>query len=166
MTERAIFFDRDGVINKELGDYCTKPEDFLILEDSLATLMLAQTHGFKIILITNQGGIDRALYTHDGLKQMHQKLIDACTEQGIHIDDVYYCPHHPIVGHCLCRKPEGLMLQKAIAKHHLNASKCLMIGDHDRDIEAASMAGVKGIRIQPNAPKYHLLKEEILKIIE
>jgi histidinol phosphatase-like enzyme len=58
------------------------------------------------------------------------------------------------------------MLQKAIAKHHLKASECLMIGDHDRDMEAASLAGVKGIRIQPNAPKYHLLKEEILKIIE
>ena len=166
MTERAIFFDRDGVINKELGDYCTKPDDFILLDDSIATFLLAQEYGFKIILITNQGGIDKQLYTHEGLSSIHNVLLNACKENGIVINDIYYCPHHPTVGHCLCRKPEGLMIQKAIAKHQLNPSKCVMIGDHDRDIDAASQAGVKGIRIQPNAPKYHLLKEEILKIIE
>jgi D-glycero-D-manno-heptose 1,7-bisphosphate phosphatase len=163
--QKAIFFDRDGVLNREIGDYVCKIEDFEVLTDSVACIQLAKSHGFKVIIVTNQGGIDKDLYTAAELRSFHQVLIDACTAAGTEIDDIYYCPHHPIKGKCLCRKPEGLMLEKAIAKYRLDPKQCLMIGDTERDIKAAESAGVKGLLIQPNTEKLRLLEKEILQII-
>lgn len=163
--QKAIFFDRDGVLNREIGDYVCRIEDFEVLTDSVASIQLAKSHGFKVIIITNQGGIDKDLYTAEELASFHQVLIDACEAAGTEIDDIYFCPHHPIKGKCLCRKPDSLMLEKAIAKHRLDPSKCLMIGDTERDMKAAEKAGVKGLLIQPNTEKLHLLEKEILQII-
>lgn len=163
--QKAIFFDRDGVLNREIGDYVCRIEDFEVLTDSVASIQLAKSHGFKVIIITNQGGIDKDLYTAEELASFHQVLIDACEAAGTEIDDIYFCPHHPIKGKCLCRKPDSLMLEKAIAKHQLDPSKCLMIGDTERDMKAAEKAGVKGLLIQPNTEKLHLLEKEILQII-
>ncbi|MFM6983226.1 MAG: D-glycero-alpha-D-manno-heptose-1,7-bisphosphate 7-phosphatase [Chitinophagaceae bacterium] len=163
--QKAIFFDRDGVLNREIGDYVCRIEDFEVLTDSVACIQLAKSHGFKVIIITNQGGIDKDLYTAEELASFHQVLIDACDAAGTVIDDIYFCPHHPIKGKCLCRKPDSLMLEKAIAKHRLDPSKCLMIGDTERDMKAAEKAGVKGLLIQPNTEKLHLLEKEILQLI-
>lgn len=163
--QRAIFFDRDGVLNREIGDYVCKPEDFEVLEDSAACVKLAKEYGFMAIVITNQGGIDKSLYTHETLLDIHKILQDACIEHGTKIDDFYYCPHHPVKGNCLCRKPDSLMLEKAAAKYNIDKSKSLMIGDTFRDIEAAEKAGVRSLLIQPNSPKLRLLEEEIKKII-
>lgn len=163
--QRAIFFDRDGVLNREIGDYVCKIEDFEILPDSVACIQLAHAHGFKVIIVTNQGGIDKDLYSVEELAQFHQKLIDACEAAGTWIDDIYFCAHHPVKGKCLCRKPESLMLEKALAKHHLDPKQCLMIGDTERDMKAAESAGVRGLLIQPNTEKLRLLENEILQLI-
>jgi D-glycero-D-manno-heptose 1,7-bisphosphate phosphatase len=163
--QRAVFFDRDGVINREMGDYVTQINDFHILADAIDCIKLAHEHGFKVIVITNQGGIDKGLYDENTLKEIHQKLINECVINGTTIEDIYYCRHHPIVGKCLCRKPESLMIEKAIAKYQLIPSQCIMIGDHQRDIDAAKKAGVFGLLVQPNEPKLHLLKEQIKNIL-
>ncbi|HEY1045146.1 MAG TPA: HAD family hydrolase [Bacteroidia bacterium] len=165
-NQKAIFFDRDGVLNREIGDYVCKIEDFEILQDSVESIQLAKNNGFKVIIITNQGGIDKGLYTVDELKSFHQLLIDACEKADTVIDDIYFCPHHPIKGKCLCRKPEPGMLEKAIAKHQLNPELCLMIGDTERDMLAAEAAGIKRLLIQPNTPKLRLLEAEINRIIQ
>jgi D-glycero-D-manno-heptose 1,7-bisphosphate phosphatase len=162
--QRAIFFDRDGVLNREIGDYVCRLEDFEILEDSIDCIRLAKSYGFLVIIITNQGGIDKGLYTHEDLKSFHEKLITACKENDTVIDDIYYCPHHPVKGNCICRKPDSGMLEKAIAKHRIDRNRSLMIGDTFRDIEAATKAGIKSLLIQPNGDKLRLLEEEILKI--
>lgn len=163
--QSAIFFDRDGVINREMGDYVTRKEDFHILPDAIDCIKLAHESGFKVILITNQGGIDKKLYNEKILNEIHQVLISECVKYGTTIDDIYYCRHHPIVGNCLCRKPNSLMLEKAIAKYQLNPSQCIMIGDHQRDMDAAEKSGVRGILVQPNEPKLHLLTKEIKNIL-
>lgn len=162
--QKAIFFDRDGVLNKEIGDYVCNIDDFEILPDSAACIKLAKDNGFLAIVITNQGGIDKGLYTKDQLKQFHNKLQNACIEFGTKIDDFYYCAHHPIVGNCLCRKPDSLLLEKAIAKYKIDKNLSLMIGDTARDIEAATKAGVRSLLIQPNSEKLRLLDIEIQKI--
>ena len=164
LMQKAIFFDRDGVLNKEIGDYVCQIDDFEILPDAVQCIKLVKSLGFLAIVVTNQGGIGKKLYSHEELKSFHQKLQNACLENGTEIDDFFYCPHHPISGKCLCRKPESLMLEKAMAKYNIDKNKSLMIGDTARDVEAAEKAGVHGLLIQPNSNKFRLLEEEILKI--
>jgi len=164
LTQKAIFFDRDGVLNREIGDYVCRIDDFEVLPDSAACIKLARDHGFLAIVITNQGGIDKGLYSAADLHSFHMKLQDACIAFGTEIDDFYHCPHHPIKGHCLCRKPDSLMIEKAAAKYKIDKSASLMIGDTFRDIEAAEKAGVRGLLIQPNSEKFRLLEEAIRQL--
>ncbi|MCC6818615.1 MAG: HAD family hydrolase [Bacteroidia bacterium] len=162
---KAIFFDRDGVLNREIGDYVCHIDDFEVLQDSVECVKLAKDKGFKVIVVTNQGGIDKELYSVDELKTFHDKLQDACRNGSTLIDDFYFCPHHPIKGKCLCRKPDSLMIEKAIAKYQLNPALCLIIGDTERDIEAGQKAGISTLLIQPNTEKKRLLEEAIEKLI-
>ncbi len=149
--DAALFLDRDGVINHDPGDYIHRPEDWNLLEGIVEVMQAAQHKGYRLIIITNQGGIGLGLYTLEDLHRIHTKMLNALASQGIHIDAVYACPHHPRSEPCLCRKPEPLMVQKALHRFRLNPVKCLMIGDRDRDIEAAAGAGVPGFLIPCNA---------------
>ncbi len=164
--QKAIFFDRDGVLNREIGDYVCKIEDFEILPDSADCVKLAKENGFMAIVITNQGGIDKDLYSIEELGTFHQKLQNACKEIGTQIDDFYFCPHHPIKGKCLCRKPDSLMIEKAIAKYQLNPELCLIIGDTERDMKAGEKAGIQTLLIQPNSEKKRLLEEAIRNLAQ
>ena len=161
MLHKAIFFDRDGVLNREIGDYVCRIHDFEILPDAVDCIRLAKENGFLAIVITNQGGIDKKLYSREDLESFHQKLQVECRKRGTEIDDFYYCPHHPVAGKCLCRKPDSLMLEKAMAKYKIDKTLSLMIGDTDRDMEAAAKAGIKSLRVQPNSEKFRLLEKEI-----
>jgi D-glycero-D-manno-heptose 1,7-bisphosphate phosphatase len=164
LLQKAVFFDRDGVLNREIGDYVCNIDDFEILPDAVDCIRLAKEHGFMAIVITNQGGIDKKLYTREQLASFHRKLQDACLKNGTSVDDFFYCAHHPIHGKCLCRKPDSLMLEKAMAKYTIDASRSLMIGDTERDMEAAKKVGIKGLLIQPNTEKFRLLETEILHL--
>lgn len=151
VRDAALFLDRDGVINHDPGDYIHCPEDWHLLEGIVEIMMAAQCRGYRLIVITNQGGIGLGLYSVEDLNRIHSKMHDALAFHGIRLDAVYACPHHPRSEPCLCRKPEPLMVQKAVHRFGLDPSKCLMIGDRDRDIEAAEGAGVHGYRIPCNA---------------
>ncbi len=149
--EKAVFLDRDGVINHDPGDYTTSLEEFEILPDTIETLKRWFDEGYGLIVITNQGGLDRDLYKEDDVIAMHQYLQGMCNLQGFAIDAFYYCVHHPLfTGKCLCRKPGSLMVQKALHKFNLRPEKCVMIGDRERDVEAAEGAGMRGILIEVN----------------
>ena len=161
---KAVFFDRDGVLNREIGDYVCQIEDFQLLPDAVECIVVAKENGFKVFIITNQGGIQKHLYTHEQLNTFHQIIIDACKERGVEIDEIFYCPHHPVVGKCLCRKPDSLMIEKAIAKYAIDASRSVMFGDTERDMLAAAACNVKGVLVQPNSDKISLLKKEIQRI--
>lgn len=156
--DKAVFFDRDGVLNREIGDYVCKPEDFEILPDAVETMKAAMDLGYKIFVITNQGGIGKRLYTKEILKQIHAILIEACNKQGVVITEIFYCPHHPVRSNCICRKPNSLMLEKALAKYNIDPALSWMIGDTGRDMEAAAAAGVRGYLINPNSLKHEFLK--------
>ncbi len=161
LMQKAVFFDRDGVINREIGNYVIQIKDFELLPDILECFQLCKENGFLIIIITNQGGIDKALYNEKDLESFHSVILNECKKHDIQIEDIYYCRHHPSVGNCLCRKPEPLMIQKAIAKHNIDKNKSFIIGDNPRDIEAGEKAGIDGILIQPNSAKFRLIKEKI-----
>jgi D-glycero-D-manno-heptose 1,7-bisphosphate phosphatase len=158
---KAVFLDRDGVLNKELGDYVCKMEDFHILEHNFKPLKELQDRGYLLIVITNQGGVAKGWYSEKTLGTMHQKLRETYQDNGIHLTEIYYCRHHPLYnGSCLCRKPGSIMLEKAIARFNIEKSKSYFIGDRERDIIAGQAAGVTGILIdsdQPIAEVMHLI---------
>jgi D-glycero-D-manno-heptose 1,7-bisphosphate phosphatase len=151
MSNKAIFLDRDGVLITERGDYNYLPEHIDIVEGSAEALRWLQAKGYLLIVITNQGGIAKGLYTHSRVNEIHKEIKSFYKIYGVHIKDFYYCPHHPSTGECLCRKPESLMLEKAIARFDIEPSVSWFIGDNPRDIEAGHQAGVKTLLIPSNA---------------
>ena len=151
VLSKAIFLDRDGVINHDPGDYTKSVDEFTLLPTVLEALQELQLLGYKLILITNQGGIAKGLYDHKDVHAIHEHLRALCAEKGIEITDIFYSPHHPNYGESLTRKPGGLMLEKACAKHHIDPSQSWMIGDKSRDIEAGEAAGIAGLQIPVNA---------------
>lgn len=151
MKNKAIFLDRDGVLNHEIYDYICKVEDFEVLDYQIKPLKRFFDEGYLLIVITNQGGIAQKRYTEETLALMHQILRQAFVKHGADIAAFYYCPHHPTVnGECKCRKPKSGMLLDAIDMFDIDPSLSVMIGDKPRDVEAANGAGVKGILIEPD----------------
>lgn len=160
--KKAIFLDRDGVLNKELGDYVCRFEDFEILSHNFTTLKGLKDRGYIFVVITNQGGLAKKWYDTACLNKMHDALTEAYAEHGVGFEEFYYCNHHPkYTSRCLCRKPGSLMLEKAIARFDIDASKSYFIGDKATDVEAGEAAGVTGILIYPDQPiaeVLHLIK--------
>ncbi len=148
--QHALFLDRDGVLNKEIGGYITKLEDFEINTSLIPWLKKKKEEGFLFIVITNQGAIDKGLSTHENLLKINSKMKQQYAENGIEFDEIYYCPHHTEVSNCLCRKPKSLLIEKAIARFNININKSFMVGDHERDRGCAEGAGVLGIVIPSN----------------
>jgi D-glycero-D-manno-heptose 1,7-bisphosphate phosphatase len=148
--KKAVFLDRDGVINADLLDYTWKISDFRILEGVFEACREFIRRGYLIIVITNQGGIAKGLYTHDDVNRLHEHMKTSFIDHGIEITEVYYCPHHDITGKCLCRKPGSLLVEKALARFNVDPASSFFIGDRDRDIQAAAGAGVKGILVPVN----------------
>lgn len=149
-SKKAVFLDRDGVINREVGDYIKRFEDFEILPHVRHALKILHEAGFHLIIITNQGGIAKNMYSRDEMDQMHAYLQSELEPSGITFTDIYFCPHHPVTSNCLCRKPESLLVEKALSKHDLDPRLCWFIGDKERDVVCGEGAGVRGILIEPN----------------
>ncbi|MET4080262.1 D-glycero-D-manno-heptose 1,7-bisphosphate phosphatase [Pedobacter sp. UYP30] len=148
---KAIFLDRDGVLNHEIYDYICRVEDFQVLEYQIPVLKRFFDEGYLLIVITNQGGIALKRYSEEDLAIMHQMLRNAFVKKGAEIAAVYYCPHHPTVSQpCQCRKPGSKMLLDAIEMFEVDPKQSIMIGDKPRDVEAGEGAGVKGLLIEPD----------------
>lgn len=142
MTQKALFLDRDGVINKE-KNYLYKKEDFEFIEGIFELCSFYQNLGYKIIVVTNQSGIARGFYSEDQFSELTSWMIGEFDKKGLHVSKVYYCPHHPeISGSCSCRKPETGMFLSAQAEFDIDLKNSIMVGDNERDIEAAHKAGI------------------------
>lgn len=156
---RLVLLDRDGVLNREIGGYVTNVTDFEVLPHVIPNLLRLKQMGCKFIVITNQGGIARQLYDHHTLRQIHNKLEQELAVHDLQFEEIYYCPHHPDFSMCLCRKPGSSMVEKALARFNVSAHEAVMIGDTERDVEAATGAGVKGYRINSNEDWARLVDE-------
>lgn len=160
MTEKnkAVFLDRDGVLNQEMGDYVCRFEDFHVLEHNFDTLKQLQDRGYLLIVATNQGGLAKGWYTEQQLTEMHEHLKQLYGQHGVEFTDIYYCPHHPnFTGDCDCRKPKPGLLLRAIEKYNIDPSQSYFIGDRERDVEAGTAAGVTGILIDSDQPLSDIL---------
>jgi len=160
---KIAFFDRDGVINHEPGHYTCSVDEFLINSGIWESIKLLKDNGYIVVVISNQGGIAKGLYTSDDVLLMHKKLQNYLSEFQTSIDDFYFCPHHDKITKCLCRKPEPLMFEKALYIYDADPNQSFMIGDSKRDIIAAEKAGIKGFKIEPNENILNLCTEIISK---
>ncbi|MCU0442365.1 MAG: HAD family hydrolase [Bacteroidia bacterium] len=148
--EGAVFLDRDGIINKEIGDYIKSLDEFELLPHAITQIALLNQHKVKVFVVTNQGGIAKGLYSEETLAIIHKKMNQTLEAAGGLVTEVFYCPHHPDYGLCICRKPSSLLAQKAVAKYNLNPNNSIFIGDKPRDVTCAEGAGIRGILVSEN----------------
>ncbi|WP_138994870.1 HAD family hydrolase [Larkinella sp. C7] len=161
---KCIFLDRDGVLNEDRTDYVYRVEDFIIPTGVVEGLRMLKNAGYLLIVVTNQAGIARGLYSRTDVMRCHQYLQDQC---GNLIDDIYYCPHHPdFDSQSLLRKPDSLMLEKAIAKYNIDVSQSWMIGDALRDIQAGKRVGVRTVHITPKIPELPVGDQQAPNLLE
>jgi len=150
-VNKAIFLDRDGVINSNANHYYVfKSSDFTLNPNVIETLKSFIKKGFLLIIISNQGGVSKAKYTKADIKKLDDYMISLFAKSNIQILESYYCPHHSSIEKCICRKPNSLMIEKAVARFNISISDSYMIGDSDRDIEAANKLEIKGIKVEAN----------------
>ncbi len=141
--KKALFLDRDGVINVD-HEYLHKPEEFEFIDGIFELCSYYQNLGFMIFVITNQSGISRGYYSEDDFSQLSSWMVSEFAKHNIEIKKVYHCPHHPeITGECTCRKPHAGMLLDAKEEFDIDLENSVLVGDRERDIEAGINAGLK-----------------------
>lgn len=143
----AVFLDRDGVINEDRG-YVHRIEDFFFLPGAISGMQLFQKMGYKIVIITNQAGIAKGIYTENDFEKLNNYMIETLSKNNIKISGVYYCPHHPNgiinqwISHCNCRKPNPGMIIRAAKDLNLQLQNSILLGDNCSDINAGINGGV------------------------
>jgi D-glycero-D-manno-heptose 1,7-bisphosphate phosphatase len=146
---QAVFLDRDGTLVDELG-FLRRPEDLRLLPRAAEGVRAFNAAGWRTIVVTNQSGLARGLFTADDLAAVHARLEAALAEEGARLDAILHCPHHPEEGApplraaCECRKPAPGLLLEAARRFGLELGACWIVGDSRRDIEAGRRAGLAG----------------------
>lgn len=149
MKHKAIFFDRDGVLNTDKG-YLYKIEDLEWVEGALQALAYAREQGYLVFVVTNQSGIARGYYTVQDMQKLHEYMQKVAQKNGGKIEKFYYCPHlkegtvAEYAIDCDCRKPKPGLILKACKEYAIDLEASLLIGDKQRDVESAEAAGIKG----------------------
>jgi D-glycero-D-manno-heptose 1,7-bisphosphate phosphatase len=147
-SSRAVFIDRDGTLNEDIG-YVSAPDELVIYPWAAEAVRLINESGLLTVVITNQSGIARGMYSEATLGSIHSRMIEELARKGARIDAVYYCPHHPDVGDaryrtaCECRKPRTGMLDRAAREHDVDLARSFVIGDKASDIKLAENAGAR-----------------------
>ncbi|HYW94377.1 MAG TPA: HAD family hydrolase [Bacteroidales bacterium] len=155
---KAVFLDRDGIINNEEGlYYIYRPEDFAFTTGIKTVLKSLRERGYLLIIVTNQGGIAKGLYKREDVDAVHRFMNDELRSEGIVLDEIYICPHHPDVENCLCRKPQTISFEKAIARFNLDTGASWFVGDRETDMQAGKKAGLKTILAEANRDMTFLL---------
>jgi D-glycero-D-manno-heptose 1,7-bisphosphate phosphatase len=145
---KAFFLDRDGVINAD-SHYVHKIEQFEFVPGVFEACRLIQAQGYKIIIVTNQSGIARGIYSEIDFQTLTTWMLKIFRENSIVISEVLYCPHHPTEGKgeyktsCECRKPKPGMILKGAELHNIDLNESVLVGDRLSDIAAADNANIQ-----------------------
>jgi histidinol-phosphate phosphatase family protein len=149
MSKPCIFFDRDGIVNESPGPgYVERWEDFHLQPGFVAALKTVTAKGCPAVIITNQQGVAKGLYSEEVLNGIHRNMRAQLRAHGVDVLDIFQCTHLVAEG-CACRKPKPGMLFDAAQRHGLDLSSSWMIGDSEKDVEAGAAAGCKTIRVCP-----------------
>ncbi len=149
----AVFLDRDGTINEEVG-YLDRMAKLQLIPGAAEAIRLINASGMKTVVVTNQSGVARGIFTESFVAETHTRLGEMLRAEGASLDGIYYCPHHPTEGRgdylrvCECRKPAPGLLLRAAAELHLDPARSYMVGDTLKDIEAGGRAGAQGILVR------------------
>lgn len=146
-SDPALFLDRDGVINRE-REYVHRKDEFEFIDGVFEACRAAKDLGYRLVIITNQAGIARGFYSEADFHALTEWMLAQFSEQGIAIDGVYFCPHHPTAGvggylrQCECRKPQPGLITRAAQELDIDLRRSALVGDKISDIEAGVRAGV------------------------
>lgn len=149
----AVFLDRDGTINEEVG-YLDRIEKLRLLPGAAAAIRRINESGMKAVVVTNQSGIARGLFDEAFVARVHARLREMLRAEGALIDAFYFCPHHPTEGRgsylktCGCRKPAPGMLLLAAEELRINLNRSYMVGDTLKDVEAGTGVGARGVLVR------------------
>jgi histidinol-phosphate phosphatase family protein len=154
---KAVFLDRDGVINKERKDYVKTVDELEIFENISKCIQELKKNNYLVIVITNQSAINRGLTSIQKINDIHNKIQNFLLKFNTKIDAFYFCPHRPDE-HCLCRKPNSQMIIKASNDFDIDLQSSWMIGDNDSDVSAGQNAGCKSIKIKNNSDLPNIIK--------
>jgi D-glycero-D-manno-heptose 1,7-bisphosphate phosphatase len=144
----AVFLDRDGTVIDEVG-HLGEPERVVVLPGVPAALRRLAERGFSLVVVTNQAGVARGLFTEDRVRAVNERTADLLLAEGVTVDGWYHCPHHPeFTGACECRKPEPGMLRAAARDLGLDLPRSWMVGDHPTDAVAGRAAGARPIMVR------------------
>lgn len=147
MANKAVFLDRDGVINVDTG-YVSHSDDFEFIEGVIDACKKMKELGYMLVVITNQSGIARGYFTEDEFMTLTEWMDWSLADKGVDLDGIYFCPHHPEKGvgdykqNCNCRKPQPGMLLSAIEHLDIDVSNSFLVGDKVSDLKAGKNAGV------------------------
>jgi len=159
----AVFLDRDGTVNEEVG-YLSSCEELRLIPRAIEGVRLLNQHGLKAVVASNQSGVARGYLSESQVMEIHARLEELLGESGAYLDGIYFCPHHPQVGNppyravCDCRKPKGGMLWRAASDLDLDLSRSYVIGDHLSDVTLAKNLGMKSILVLTGHGKNQLEK--------
>ena len=171
MNKPCIFFDRDGIVNESPGaGYVERWEDFYLQPGFVSALKTVASKGFIAVIITNQQGVAKGLYSEEELASIHGNMRAQLRTHGVDVIDVFSCTHYA-ADNCECRKPKPGMILQAAKKHGLDLSSSWMIGDSEKDVEAGKAAGCRTIRVCPldekTAAEFHVEQmDEVAAILE
>ena len=156
MKRKAVFFDRDGVLNVDFG-YVFQSENWQWVSGAINAIKWCNDNGYLVIVVTNQSGVARGYYSETDVIRLHEWVKEDLHKRHANIDAFYYCPHYPGAAvaeyavECTCRKPQPGMLLAAIAKYDIDVAFSVLFGDKPSDIEAANAAGVQGVLVEKNS---------------
>lgn len=165
MSNNALFLDRDGVINIDHG-YVHQKENFNFIDGIFDLVKMANKHHFKVIVVTNQAGIARGLYSEDNFNVLTEWMISEFNKNNAYIDKVYFSPYHPTEGRGnykqdhISRKPKPGMLLNSKEDFDIDFSRSMLIGDKYSDIQSGMSVGMGlnllfSSKIEKNAYKFH-----------
>ncbi len=149
---KAIFLDRDGTINEDMGYICS-PQQFHLIDQAVEALLILQG-SFRLFIVTNQSGVARGYFSEEHLKSFNRYVEDLLFKKGIEIQKTYYCPHL-INENCVCHKPSSYFLKKAAEEFVVNLRQSYVIGDHPHDVEMAHNVDAKGIYVLTGHGRKH-----------
>jgi len=175
---RAVFLDRDGTLNEEVG-YLDNLEKLKIIRNAFEAVRMINQAGLLAVVVTNQSGVARGFFDETLVRRVHGQIRSAFLEAGAVIDAFYYCPHHategrnPYLQACSCRKPEPGMLRMAAEEWNIDLSRSYMVGDTLRDVETGHRAGSRAILVRtgygrdvdPGPAKPDYVAEDILEAV-
>ncbi len=158
-----VLLDRDGVINHDSDAFIKSPEEWQAIDGSLEAIALLNQHGYCVIVITNQSGLARGLFTLETLKAIHAKMHQQVAACGGHITAIYYCPHGAD-SECECRKPKSGLLRQFAQEYAVDLYQVPFIGDSLRDVQAAQAVGASPILVKTGKGQQTLLNYPHLTI--